>query len=203
MVSRDEGARIAWDELSDPVYGEAQPSLLERLLQWFDDRLEDLLGRAEAALPGGWWTLGALLVVLALLVAALIWYLRPGRVSRRAAPLDSSAEMTADDHRGLAERHAARGAYAEAIRERLRAVVRDLEDRAVISPRLGRTATELAAEASAVLPERRAELHRAAALFNDVWYGDREATSEGYGLLCALDDALRSAVPSTPAEPPR
>lgn len=203
MVSREEGARLAWEELSDPAYQEARPSLLERFLAWLDELLGGLLGEAQAVLPGGWWTLGALLVLLLLLVAALVWYLRPGGGSRRAAVLDPAETLTADGHRARAEQHAARGAYAEAIRERLRAIARDLEDRAVLTPRVGRTATELAAETSAVLPDLRAELHRAATLFNDVWYGDREATSEGYGLLCALDGTLRTAVPPTTAEPAR
>jgi len=203
LVSRDEGARLAWEELSDPIYDGSQPSLLERLFYWLEMWLGGLTREAAAALPGGWWTLGALLAVLVLLAAALVWYLRPGTGPRRTAVLDPDGELTADDHRALADQHAARGSYAEAIRERLRAVARDLEDRAVLTPRLGRTATELAVEASAVLPERRAELHRAAELFNDVWYGDREATAEGYGLLCALDDALRGAVPAVGEEPVR
>lgn len=203
MVSREEGARLAWEELSDPVYDEARPSLLDLFFRWVDRLLGELLGAAQTALPGGWWTLGALLVVLALLVAALLWYLRPGRAARRAAVLDSAGTLSTDEQRALADEHAARGAYAEAIRERLRAVVRDLEDHAVLTPRLGRTATEWAVETSAVFPDQRTELHRVAALFNDVWYGDREATSEGYGLLCALDDTLRSAVPPTTAEPAR
>lgn len=51
MVSRDEGARLAWEELSDPVYNDARPSLLERLLTWVDRLLGELLGEVHAALP--------------------------------------------------------------------------------------------------------------------------------------------------------
>lgn len=49
-------------------------------------------------------------------------------------------------------------------------------------------------------PEQRANLYRAATLFNEVWYGDHEATAEGYRLVCTLDDALRTTLPAMPSE---
>ncbi|TDQ51958.1 uncharacterized protein DUF4129 [Actinorugispora endophytica] len=201
-MSREDAARVAREELADPIYGEAEPSLVERLYMWALDWLEQLMTQAGRSVPGGWWVLGPLLAVVALLVLGIILYTRPARRSRRRATVfGADTELTAADHRDLAERHAAEGRYPEAIRERMRAVNRDLEERAVITPRPGRTATELAAETSAALPERRADLYGAAALFNDVWYGDRTATAEGYGLVRDLDDALRSAVPAASTEP--
>nr|WP_312885633.1 DUF4129 domain-containing protein [Lipingzhangella halophila] len=107
----------------------------------------------------------------------------------------ADSPRTAADHRTAAEEHAAAGEYAEAIRERLRAITRDLEERAIITPRPGRTATELATDASAALPARREALHRAAALFNDVVYGDRPATADDAHLLRELDDQLRVTQP--------
>src|SRR5690606_41669979 len=144
MVSREEGARLAWEELYDPVSDEARPSLRDLFLRWVDRLLGELLGAARTALPGGWWTLGALLVVLALLVAALLWYLRPGRAARRAAVLDSAGTLSTDEQRALADECAERGGYAEAMREGLRAVGRDLEEQGVLTPGLGRTAADWA-----------------------------------------------------------
>ncbi|MFC7327542.1 DUF4129 domain-containing protein [Marinactinospora rubrisoli] len=195
-ISREEAARLAREELADPVYGQSEPTVVERIYAWVVDRVSELLDSLGGALPGGWWVLGPLLAVLVLLLAGLVWYTRPARRSRRrGAVVDAGVPQSAADHRALAERHAAAGGYADAIRERLRAVSRDLEDRAVIVPRAGRTATELAAETAAALPGHRAALDAAARVFNDVWYGDRAATAEGYAVLCDLDERLRAGTP--------
>ena len=73
-----------------------------------------------------------------------------------------------------ADAHAARGEWADAVRERLRAVVRSLEERAVLDERPGRTADEAAAEAGTALPTCADDLRRSARLFDDIW-GARNA----------------------------
>ncbi|WP_338022801.1 DUF4129 domain-containing protein [Allosalinactinospora lopnorensis] len=103
--------------------------------------------------------------------------------------------LTAADHRAAADTHAATGEYAAAIRERLRAIARELEERAILPPRPGRTATELAAEAAATLPPQRDALYRAAAVFNDIAYGERPATADGDRFLRELDERLRETRP--------
>jgi hypothetical protein len=77
----------------------------------------------------------------------------------------------------LADRLAAQGRYAEAIRERLRAVVRDLVNRGVIAHRPGWTVTELATAASAARPAVGGSLSAATTIFSDIWYGQRPATA--------------------------
>ncbi|MUL39955.1 DUF4129 domain-containing protein [Streptomonospora sp. PA3] len=197
VVERGEGQRLAREELSERIYGEAEPSLLELLRQRIAEWLEGL----QVPGPSGWWVLGPVLVVLALLLVALVVYLRPARRSRRRAPIDESAPLTAADHRAAAEQHARQGDFGAAIRERLRAITRELEDGAVITPRPGRTATELAAETAAVLPHLREGLHAAADTFNDSAYGQRTATAEGYALLADLDEQVRRARPADAATP--
>ncbi|MDA0566160.1 DUF4129 domain-containing protein [Streptomonospora sp. S1-112] len=198
-VDREEGARLAREELAKPAYREAEPSLLELVLQWIDDWIADILD-IGMDVPGGWWVLAPLLALLAVLLVGLVVYLRPSLRRRRAgAAVDTGAPLTAADHRAAAERHAAAGDYAAAIRERLRAISRDLEDRAVITPRPGRTATELAAETAVELPHLRDRLYAAATTFNDSAYGQRTATAEGYRLLSDLDDRLREGRPAATA----
>lgn len=193
VVGREEGQRLARDELSDPVYQAAEPSLIERLWMRFGEWLDELTSRVGAEVPGG-WVLGAVLLVLAVLAVAGLVYLAPSRrARRRGAVLDAGPVHTARDHRSRAEDRAAAGDFAQAIRERLRAIGRELEERAVIAPRPGRTATELAFEAAEALPGHRTTLEEAARVFNDVWYGERPATAEGYRILVAADDALRSS----------
>lgn len=78
----------------------------------------------------------------------------------------------------LADRYAAEGRFAEAVRERLRAIVRDLVDRGVIQHRPGWTVTELATAATAVRPAVDRPLSEATMLFSEIWYGQRPATAE-------------------------
>src|SRR3954452_6676662 len=109
-----------------------------------------------------------------------------GNVRRAAAARGSlldDTRSTAEDHRAAAERHAAAGEWPQAIRERLRAIARDLEERAILDPRPGRTADELATEAGAALPDHADELAAGVRVFDDVWYGGRSGDAEGYRQL--------------------
>ncbi|GLU49663.1 DUF4129 domain-containing protein [Nocardiopsis ansamitocini] len=202
-VGRGEAARAAQEELAKSIYREQEPSLIDRLYSWAMGWLDSLLNQVAGSVAGGWWVVGPLLLLLAVLLVVLVVYLRPARRAKRAAVVDGGTVLTASGHRDRAERHAVAQEYADAIRERLRAITRDLEERALITPRPGRTATELAAETSGPLPELRADLDRAAVVFNDVWYGERAATAEGYQALVAVDDAVRAARPVKDAEPTR
>jgi len=76
-----------------------------------------------------------------------------------------------------ADELAAAGRYAEAVRERLRAIVRELIDREVIEHRPGWTITELAAIAARARPATADPLRGAAMVFSDIWYGQRPATA--------------------------
>jgi hypothetical protein len=106
-------------------------------------------------------------------------------------------ELSAAEHRATAEQYAAVGNWAAAIRHRLRAVARQLEENAVLDAVPGRTATELARDAGSVVPNLAAELVQAADTFNDVTYGDRPGTEPAYRMIADLDDHLRFHTPST------
>ncbi len=80
--------------------------------------------------------------------------------------------------------------WAEAIRERLRAIARELEQRGVLDPRPGRTAAELSREAGAQLPALAEDLRNAASIFDRVWYGGRTATAADEELLRRLDSRV-------------
>ena len=58
--------------------------------------------------------------------------------------LFEAGQLTAAQHRATAESYAAEGNWAAAIRHRLRAVARQLEETGVLNPAPGRTANELA-----------------------------------------------------------
>jgi hypothetical protein len=195
-IGRDEARRKAVEELLKPEY--QQESLLERAFRTVQDFLDNLVGNAAGGVPGGVFALVFVLLIIAALVALIAWQAKRATRSRRAAAdgLFGHRERTAAEHRAEAERLAGESLWADAIRERLRAIARDLEHRAIVTPQPGRTADELAEAAGRELPEFAGRLAEAARLFDDVTYGEEPGTSEGYRSLAGLDDALRAARPA-------
>jgi hypothetical protein len=190
QLSREDAAELAREELSRRPYQDAQPPLLSRLLDRLLLELGELLDRAAASAPGGRLGLLLLLALLAAVVVVVLRRLRPRRSVRGGALFDGGRALAADDHRSLADDAAAGGRWADAVRERLRAVVRELEARGVLDPRPGRTADEVAREAGAVVPEVADDLQRAVRVFDEVWYGGRAATAASYDAVVEVDRAL-------------
>ncbi|MEU8274153.1 DUF4129 domain-containing protein [Microbispora bryophytorum] len=191
-VGRDQAAREAARELSRAGY-QHEP-LFDRLQREISQFLGDLMSGGGTG-GGGVRSIVVIAVVLAVLAVLLLWALRRFSGGRRT---DSGAvfgqrERTAAEHRAEAERLAAEGGWAGAIQERLRAIARDLEERAIVTPMPGRTAVELAEVAGQALPLHAEDLRAAARLFDDVTYGGAGGTREGYLTLTALDERLRSA----------
>jgi hypothetical protein len=103
----------------------------------------------------------------------------------------------------LADRLAAQRRYAEAIRERLRAIVRDLVDHGVVENRPGWTVTELAMAASLARPSVSGPLDAAGRLFSDIWYGERPARAEHDAQMRAYADDVGRVLRHTGAGVPR
>jgi Domain of unknown function (DUF4129) len=195
-LGRDAAREAAREELAKQVYRDAGPSLTERLLRWVWGYVSDLFDLAAGASPGGYVGLVALLLVVA--VAAVALRLRLGPLQRAAArepALFARRPRTAAQHRAAADAHAAAGRWPDAVRDRLRAVITSLEERALIDPRPGRTADEAAAAAGVAVPSSAAALRDAAREFDEIWYGGRPATRDHDAALRALDDELRAARP--------
>lgn len=186
-IDRDAAHDAAQNELAKPIYPRASPT--DQIGEW----LNDLLYRITAAgsrIPGGWFTISvlAILVVVAVVVAVRIAR-RTMRTSRSAdRALFGSEELSAAQHRSIAEQYAAQGDWSAAIRHRVRALARQLEEAGVLAAVPGRTATELARDAAAALPGLSTELFRAATIFNDVTYGEQPGTESAYRTIAALDE---------------
>nr|WP_255954873.1 DUF4129 domain-containing protein [Streptomyces sp. ODS25] len=204
-VPRDPGRTAAKHELSKRMYHDHEPSLLLRALNRVWDWVEHLFAAASGATPGG--GLGLFVIVLAVLaLAALLWW-RLGTPHRTPtttpAPLFDHRPRTAAEHRAAAEEHATQGHWTQAMQERMRALVRALEERALLDHLPGRTADEAAAQAAAALPAYEDRLHAAAREFDHVTYGGRSGDPQTYHRLSALDDDLARARPvvTTPGVP--
>ncbi|GIJ69388.1 DUF4129 domain-containing protein [Virgisporangium ochraceum] len=110
---------------------------------------------------------------------------------------DEVPELPATTFADLADRLAAEGRFAEAVRERLRGMVRELIERGVLEHRPGWTVTELAAVAASRRPQVADPLDAAGQLFSDIWYGGRPAGADQYqhmrGYAAAQSAALAPA----------
>ena len=95
-----------------------------------------------------------------------------------------------------ADRLAAEGRYAEAIRERLRESVTVLTRYGVIAPAPAWTAHEVAATAGANRPAVSAPLAGATDIFSQVWYGRRPAGPDQDALMRRLTAEVRAALES-------
>ena len=195
LTGREAGQRLARAELSKAIYHPHAP-LTQRILNVIGDLLSDL-SQAGRAFPGGWWAAVALAAVLATIIAVVMSRTGPLARSRRAEGqlMTGSGPLSAADHRMRAGRLADAGDYAAATVERVRAIARELDDRAVLTPRAGRTANEMAKEAAAALPAEAGALRSAALLFDDICYGDRPGTQAGYALIQELDTRISASVP--------
>jgi hypothetical protein len=197
-IGRDAAQRAAEAELARPEYAAYQPSPPVRALLWLLREFGTLIDEAAQRSSGGYLGLIALAVVLVLGLTAMRLVL--GRLSRVRARVSKGAlfedrPTSAADHRRVADAHAEAGEWALAVRERLRAVVREMEERDLLDSRAGRTATEVAAEAGRALPGCAEALRDATGSFAEVWYGGRPATEEMDIRLRGLDDAVRRARP--------
>jgi Domain of unknown function (DUF4129) len=190
-IDRHAAHEAAQHELGKPIYPKA--SLTERLIDWIGELLYQLT-KASSSVPGGWFTLSVLLILLAIAIVVAIRIARRTMRTNRGDgyALFTEHELSAAEHRATAEQYAAAGNWSAAIRHRLRAVARQLEESAVLDPVPGRTATELARDAGRAIPNLAAELARAAEAFNDVTYGERPGTESAYRMIAGLDDHLRS-----------
>ncbi|MER5949110.1 DUF4129 domain-containing protein [Streptomyces sp. NPDC001904] len=196
-ISRDPAREAAEHELSKPAYHQNDPSWFMRALNKFWEWIDKLLSAASGATPGG--AVGLVVIVLAIVAvtAALWWRLgTPRRSPTSTARLFDDRPRSAAEHRAAAEAHAAQGHWNQAVQERMRALVRSLEERALLDPRPGRTADEAATEASRALPQHTDRLRAAARDFDDVTYGGRSATPEMYQRLSALDTEAEHTAPS-------
>src|SRR5581483_5159382 len=200
-TGRDAARAAASRELTNPAYHQHDGNPVLEAVSWLWDRLGELFDRAAVATPGGWTVLTVCLVLVAGLLGALLWRLgRPGPRTRRGSQdLFGAERRTAADHRAAAERHAAAGDWSAAVRERMRAVVRSLEERALLDERPGRTADEAVRAVGSALPGYVEELLAAARCFDDVQYGGRPAAEPDYRRLADLDERLSRTRPAVQA----
>lgn len=194
--------RWAHQELADPIYHQ-RPNLVQIVWEWVLRQLAEIRASA-ASLDALGLTVVAVTVLLAVVVIALLVAgpVRRARIARRAP-----VAVLGDDVRSAAELRASADALAgqerwsEAVLDRFRAMIRSLEDRAILDDRPGRTAHEAADLAAVRLPSCGTGLTDAARLFDAVCYGDVAAGPDDDARLRELDARLAATRPLTVGGP--
>lgn len=203
LPDADEAQGLLEEELAKPVYQEAQPTLLERLitsvLDWLEASFSSLSGLDAGT---GTIVLAVGAAVLILIAGVLV---RPRLNARRASTesgvFSGSPARTAAAHRARAQAAAAAGNWDEALTERLRAIIRSAEERVVLDSRPGRTASEAALQLGNAFPRSAPEIEWLANRFNEVHYGHLRASAEDQQRATGLDSLLENLRPS-PAPAP-
>jgi uncharacterized protein DUF4129 len=116
-----------------------------------------------------------------------------GDEATEAVITPAEPEVVAGD-RTLADRLAAEGRYAEALRQRLRVTLSELVAARLVPPQPGWTAAELAAMAGGQRPSVAGPLGGATELFAEVWYGQRPAAQAHDQHMRALTEQIRAAI---------
>lgn len=186
---------------SELAKSEYQPTLLERIGDWFWGLLEKVTGAAENVGRLNPLLALGLLAVLLVGIAFVLARLRREPRSRAAerAVLEDT-RTTAAQYRARAGRALAEERWDDAVVDGMRALALGLVERALVDDLPAATAREVATAASAVFSSERARLDAAARLFDDVRYGDRHASRAGATDLIDLENSLRSLRPDTTAE---
>ena len=160
----------------------------------------------ESQIPGGWFTVTVLLILLAVAVASpSASHASTLRTNRGGdSQLFGAAQLTAAQHRATAEGLCSgrelgcsdpppAAGSGSPVRGDRRAQPGPGPHRQRAGPRRRRA-----------LPDLADELSQAATAFNDVTYGERPGTQAAYQMIADLDDHLRSrsaGAPSTGAHP--
>lgn len=213
-IDRTTGREWIEHELSKPEYSANDLTPLEQIGRWLSHLWESLLGAALRA--NSPWLL--LLVVLALagIVALIVWRIRRVGLRRTGVPLSAFDPVVSLPEPGpwreRAARAAAAGDFRSAVIDESRAIFAVLSVKAIVSLETSATASEIAHDAEAALPDQAGAVHNVAEVFNDLLYGEETPYGEEngsstrsvrsdrnlptvYAELCGLDRTL-SALPA-------
>jgi len=195
----DEARKWAEEELSRPVYREAEPTFFDRMARAVGEFVSSLF---NAEVDGQWGLVLALIVtaiiVVVIVAAFLAWGLPRStrRVRAAGAQLFGEAEgRSAAELRTAAAEAASRGAWDAALVLRFRALARALDERGVVETPPGATVHAFARAAELAFPSFGDDLEAAATAFDDVRYLRRPGTAALYAGVADVDDAIARAKP--------
>lgn len=197
-MTPDEIRRKADDILARPEYREAEPSLVERAVNWLAERLGQVFGPVVGNSGSGGYFLGYAVLVLAM-GAAIYFAVKivprrrrrrpPGaRVTHESIPRTSRAQWLA-----RAAEAEAGGRWGEAVHARYHALTTGLADRSAVPAAESTTSGEhraAFARSAEPQPERVAVFDGVTDRYEHVWFGGQEAAPDDSQALATADQRL-------------
>ena len=180
----------AVDELSKGIYQSEQglARITDRILRFLSDLFSGMLTRDDP------WAI--LLLVLAITLILTLAVVGVTRLRRNPHASDSGPAVLFEDARSARQlRDDARAALAagdatRAFLDSYRAIIRSLDERAILDDRAGMTAHEAADLASPAFPAHAEGLAWASGTFDAGYYGKQSVTREDVETLWRLDAAI-------------
>ena len=200
----DEGRRWAEEELTDPAYAIAEPTVLDRVAR----AVSDAIARLFSSEVNGEWALvlavvAAAVIIVVIVLAFIVW--GAPRSTRRASPPPAALfgdddERSADELRSAASARAAEEDWNTAVVLRFRALARGLGERGIVDTPPGATVHSFARTATRAFPSAGDALEDAAVAFDDVRYLRRPGTADMYTRVADVDDAVARSRPAAAAD---
>lgn len=202
-MNPDDVSRDVEEVLSRPEF-QYGPSWWERAVEWLAERLEDLFGPllpGAGTFGGGASSLVAWLVIVVaagLVVFAVVRAVRNRRARRSSDDVtpfevDVDHAQPASHWRDEADRFEAAGEWRDALRARVRQLVRTLTDEGLVTNSAGRTTGELRAELGESAPRAVDDVDVVFGRFESVWYGGAGHDRDDHVVVVAhVEAALRA-----------
>ncbi|MGO2861455.1 MAG: hypothetical protein ACTIC1_09880 [Brevibacterium sp.] len=191
VIDRDTGREWVERELSKSEYSENDLTPLEQIGRWLEGVWESLLG---AALRGNSpWLLLLVVIVVAGIIALIVWRVRRVGLRRTRVPLAAFDPVVAvpepEPWRRSAAAAAAAGDFRTAVVDQARAIFALLSLKQIVSLDSSSTASELVRTAGADLPEHAPELRWAAEVFNELLFGEASDDADSESDSVSGDEA--------------
>ncbi|KNC19537.1 hypothetical protein AC792_05385 [Arthrobacter sp. RIT-PI-e] len=192
-----EARRLLDEELAKTPYLDAQPNLLERVIEGVLRSIGEFLDGLTGLGAGPGTVVLAIGAALVVLIAVLLVKPRLNARGRTTgtAVFEDGGRYSAAEHRTRASGFAATGDWNSAVAETLRALIRTAEERLVLDEQPGRTAAEAGVQLGAVFPALAPEIRRLTGLFDETRYGSGQASAEDHRRAVAVDTAASAERP--------
>lgn len=191
-------------ELSDAVYRQFEPSLLQRLWTRFSEWLTELVDGLGAGSPAAWVSAVLAVLLVAGAVALAAWVVGPIRRRRRLreeVSVVADRRATGEDLLADALHREASGDLRGAVLVGMRSLVRNLEERTLLEAAEGMTAHEVAERAAVLFPQLRGVLDGAATDFDRAAYSMAPTPAAAAQRTTQLARYLRTLEPRLDAAP--
>lgn len=197
--SRDEGQEWARDELSDPIYQDADLTLFERIGRAISEFLDDLFSAAaDIQSP---WLIGVIILAILAMIALIVWWTRRSAGVRLESIAPRHAVFRSELDPSALRRTSAAAASAEDWRLAIQDLVRAVFAEQAVAKRItidkSSTAQELAAAAGSARPQSAADFRKLASLFDAVSFSGDAVTREDWVRASDLDRRIAKGTQST------